>query len=319
MGKVLVTASHYKELCSESIKLLEAEGHEVILNSSDMPYYSFEELKKVVPDIDAAIIGMDKWNEAVFDLAKNLKVLARFGVGVDNIDLEKAKEHGIKVVNAVGKNANAVAELAIGQIFSLLRNLPRLNQGLVEGQWLRFVGHEIKGKTIGLLGFGDIARRVAKKLSGFDTRILAYDKFPNEKLATELDVELVSQKYLLENSDLVSIHVPSNKETYHMLDRTIFDSMKVGSYLINTARGAIIDIEALCDAVESGHLAGAAIDVYETEPLPMDARVLRTDNIICTPHTGAETFETYQDISIFCAETVIAVLQGKEPRNWLNK
>ena len=319
MGKVLVTASHYKELCSESLALLAEQGHEVILNTSDMPYYSFEELKKVVPDIDAAIIGMDQWNEAVFDLAKNLKIIARFGVGVDNIDLEKAKDHGIKVVNAIGKNANAVAELAIGQIFSLFRNLPRLSQKLIEGQWLRSVGYEVKGKTIGLLGFGDIAKRVAKKLSGFDARILAYDKFPDKKVAAELNVELVSQKYLLENSDLISIHVPSNKETYHMMDCSVFNSMKTGSYLINTARGAIIDLEALCNAVESGHLAGAAIDVYEAEPLSMDARVLRTDNIICTPHTGAETFETYQDISIFCAETVIAVLQGKEPKNWLNK
>jgi D-3-phosphoglycerate dehydrogenase len=298
--------------------MLEREGFEVVLNNSDMPYYSFEQLAPLVGDVDAAIIGMDTWNEAVFVLAPKLKAIARFGVGIDNIDLVAAKRHGIKVSNALGQNANAVAELAVGYMFELLRNLSGISGALRQGVWSRSVGHDIKGKTIGLLGFGDIARRVARKLAGMEVDLIACDLFPNLESAQSLGVRMVDERTLLETSDFVSLHIPNNKQTFHYMDAAKFAMMKQGAWFINTARGALVDTEALCDAVEGGRLGGAAIDVFEKEPLPADSRILRTQGILCTPHTGAETYGTYTAVSVCTAQAVIDVLNGGTPKNWVN-
>lgn len=319
MGKVLITASHYETLCSSAKKLLEDNGHEVILNKSDMPYYSFDDLKELVGDVDAAIIGMDTWNEEVFKISPKLKVIARFGVGVDNIDLNAAKKYGIKVTNARGQNSNAVAELAVAYMLAILRSVPQLNSDLKNGDWRRFVGHDIMGKTVGLIGFGDIARKVAKKISGFGVRIIACDVFPNLDAAKEIGVKIVDEDTVLSESDIVSIHIPSIKETFHYMGKERFSKMKHGSYFINTARGALVDTEALCDAVESGHIAAAATDVYENEPLRKGSRIASIPNIITTPHTGAETYETYSAVSLTTAKAVIDVLSGKDPENWINK
>ena len=319
MGKVLVTASHYVELCSEAKNLLERNGHSVLLIDRTMPYFTFEELSGLVGDIDAAVVGLDQWNEAVFKIAPKLKIIARFGVGVDNVDLVKAKEYGIKVSNASGQNSNSVAEIAVAFMLNALRNIPSLHGSLTNGKWLRFVGSDLQGKTVGLIGFGDIARKVARKLSGFDVRLIAYDMFPNYEAAKALGVDIVSFETLLRESDIVSIHAPSNKDTFHLINRDTLALMKKGAYLINTARGALVDTDALCDAVSGGYLAGAAVDVYEQEPLPSDARILRVENIICTPHTSAETYESYRAVGLCTAQSVVDALAGKEPQNWLNK
>ena len=297
MGNILITASHFQTLCQDAIRLLEDNGHHVILNDHDMPYYSFEELAVWAPDIQGAIIGMDQWNEQVFQIAPKLKILARFGVGVDNVDLEAAKRHGVQVVNAAGLNANAVAELGVAMILNCLRSIPQLNQKLDQGEWARAVGKEILGKTVGILGFGDIGGRVAKKLSGMGVELLAYDPYPNEAKARDLHVTLTDMDTVLAKSDVISIHMPSIPATRHIMDRAAFAKMKQGG----------------------GHLAGAALDVYEQEPLPMDAPILHTPGIQCTPHTGAETVETYHNISMMAAQAVIDSLNGKEPKNWINR
>ena len=318
MGNILITASHFQTLCQKAIHLLESNGHQVILNDHELPYYSFEELAVWAPEIDGAIIGMDQWNEQVFQIAPKLKILARFGVGVDNIDLEAAKRHGIQVVNAAGMNANAVAELAVAMILNCLRGIPELNRKLTDGQWSRAVGRDLLGKTVGLLGFGDIGGRVAKKLSGFEVRLLAYDPYPNREKAAALGVTLTDLDTVLTQSDILSIHMPSIPATRHVMNRETFAKMKPDSYFINTARGALVDTQALVDAVAGGHLAGAAVDVYEQEPLPMGAPIRHTPGIQCIPHAGAETRETYSNISMMTAQAVIDSLSGKEPKNWLN-
>ncbi len=319
MGNILITASHFQTLCRDAIRLLEENGHHVILNDHDMPYYSFDELAVWAPKIHGAIIGMDQWNEQLFALAPQLKILARFGVGVDNIDLDAAKRHGIQVVNARGMNANAVAEMAMAMILNCLRNVPMLAGKLEQGEWCRAVGHELSGRTVGLLGFGDIGSRVAKMLSGFNVRLLAYDPYPNREKAAALHVTLSDMDTVIAQSDILSIHMPSIPATRHTMNRETFRKMKQGAYFINTARGALVDTQALVEAVSSGHLAGAALDVYEQEPLSPDAPVLHTPGIQCTPHTGAETAETYSNISMMAAQAVIDSLNGKEPQNWLNR
>ena len=311
--RILVTDGMDKTAMAQ----LREMGHEVVEQ-----FYEPDQLGAALKDFDAVVVrSKTKVRANHIDEAKTgkLKLIIRGGVGVDNIDLDAAKRHGIQVVNARGMNANAVAEMAMAMILNCLRNVPMLAGKLEQGEWCRAVGHELSGRTVGLLGFGDIGSRVAKMLSGFNVRLLAYDPYPNREKAAALHVTLSGMDTVIAQSDILSIHMPSIPATRHTMNRETFRKMKQGAYFINTARGALVDTQALVEAVSSGHLAGAALDVYEQEPLSPDAPVLHTPGIQCTPHTGAETAETYSNISMMAAQAVIDSLNGKEPQNWLNR
>ena len=310
--KVLVTATNFSLLCPEGKKLLEEAGCDIVENRVGRPH-TFEELVPLVGDVDGVIAGVDTWNEAVFKLAPRLAAIARFGVGVDNIDLDQAKRYGIRVSNVPGGNANAVAELTVGLILSAMRGIPALHQSARRGYWDRRVGEELEGKTVGLLGFGNIARLTAKKLSGFDVRLIAYDKYPDAAKAAELGVRMVEADEVLAASDVVSMHLPSLPETRHMMSHAQFKRMKPTAYFVNTARGALVDEAALLHALRTRSIAGAAIDVYEQEPVSADNPLLALDNLIATPHTAAETAETYRRVGIAVSEALLCVFAGKEP------
>jgi len=321
MGKILVSASHFDTLCKTAWDLLEENGHEVVYDPSrQFPSYSFEELKDIISDIDAALIGMDIYNEEVFKLAPKLKAVAKFGVGVDNIDGIAAKRYGVKVLNAPGQNSNGVAELAIGMMLDLLRKVIPLHKEVEQGKWPRLMGGEMKGKTVGLLGFGAIARLVAKKLSAFEVKVIAYDLYPDKDAAKKLNVEMVSSMdEVIIGSDILSLHIPVTTETYQMFNDEMFGRMKKDAYIINAARGALIDTAALSRALDSGQLAGAGLDAFDPEPLPPDASILQCKNIVLTPHIGAETVESYNNVSSTTVKDIIAVLKGDEPVNCTNR
>lgn len=319
MKRILVTSSHFETLCKEAHEMLLKQGYDVLIKKGPLPYMSFSELSEVIGEVDGAIIGLDDWTEDVFKIAPKLKVVAKFGVGTDNIDKESAKKHGIKVINAPGINSNAVSELAIGMIIDLLRSITALNRSLLQGEWVRFVGEDLRGKTVGLLGFGAVARMVAKKLFCFDVKVLATDLMPDFGYAKKYNVEIVNPQEVYERSDIISIHIPITKETYHCINDEAFSKMKHGVFLINTARGAIVDTNALIRALESRKVAGAALDVFEDEPLKKDNPLLQFRNVLCTPHTGGETKATYQNVSLCVTQGVIDVLNGKEPEFWVNK
>lgn len=315
--KVLVTATNYSAICKKGKKILEDNGFEVVENPHGRPF-TFEELKDLVGDISAVVAGVDTWNEDVFKLAPQLKVISRFGVGVDNIDIPKAKEYGIKVTNCKGINSNAVSEHAMALMLSSVRMIPRLSRTMKEGTWERAVYHEFNQMTVGLLGFGDIARKVAAKLQPFGAKIIAYDVYPNEAAAKELNVTMVSQEEVLKNSDIISIHVPALPSTHHLINKDTIGMMKESAYIINTARGSIVDEKALYEALKSGRIAGAAIDVYEQEPVDMNNPLFGLDNFIGTPHTSAETYENYENCGIETAQAIVDVLVNeKTPQNLL--
>lgn len=323
MKKILVSASHFDTLCQEAWKYLEDNGYEIIFDpKKEFPDCTTEELRARgdCDEIVGALIGLDDYHdEEKFRLMPNLKAVAKFGVGVDNIDLDLCTKYGVKAVNAPGQNSNAVAELTMGMIIDVLRQVTPLHKAMTESRWPRAIGTEIKGKVIGLLGFGAIARLVAKMLTGFDCKVIAYDLYPNRKAAEELGVTMTTLEEVITESDIVSIHIPATSETYHMFNAETIASMKDGAYLVNCARGALIDLDALADALLSGKIAGAGLDAFEVEPLPSDAKILKCENIVLTPHTGAETTESYQRVSITAVRDIVRILNGEDPINWVNR
>lgn len=318
MGKkVLVTATGYSTYCQKAKQLLEGRGVEVIENQLGRPFTQAE-LLAVVEDIDGVVAGVDTWDEAIFTQAPKLRAIARFGVGVDNIDLASAKEHGVVVSNAKGINSSPVAELAVALMLASLRNIPHLNVTTRQGKWERFMGRDLSGLTVGLLGFGDIAQRVAKKLSGFDVTLVAYDLYPNAEKAATLHTNMIPLEEVLTRSDIVSMHLPSLPETQGMMNDARFASMKDGAIFINTARGALVQEEALYRALFSGKLSAAACDVFEEEPANPSNPLFTLENYIATPHTAAETFATYENVGLLTAQALLDVFDGKEPVNRLN-
>lgn len=323
MKKILVSVSHFDTLGRDAWRLLEENGYEIIFDKEKIfPAYTTEEIEKLPEreEIVAALIGMDDYrDERKYQLMPNLKAVAKFGVGVDNIDGELARKYGVKALNAPGQNSNAVAELTVAFMIDILRQVFPLQRDLENGLWTRFMGREVKGKTVGLLGFGAIARLVAKKLQTWDVNVIAYDLFPNEEEAKKLGVRMTTQEEVITASDIVSIHIPATPETYHLFNKEKIAKMKEGAYLLNLARGALVDLDALADALNSGKLSGAGLDAFEVEPLPKDAAIFKCRNVVLTPHTGAETIEAYHNVSMTTSADFIRVLKGEDPVFCVNR
>lgn len=317
--KVLSTIPLFSQRCRKSRQLLEKNGYEVIEYQGDT-VMTAEEIKAVGSDICGAIVGCEVWNEELFEACPNLKALARFGVGVDCIDLAAAKKHGVKVCNAKGMNCDSVGESTIMFALASLRNLVGLTNTTRQGEWVRYTGSTLRGKTYGLIGFGAIAQYVAKLLQSFGVKhILAYDVYQNKEAAEKLNVEFVELEELLKQSDLISLHIPATEDTVGLIGEKELKMMKSSAILINVARGPIVDQNALYHALHEHWIAAAALDVFTVEPVEKDNPLLTLDNLICMPHQAADTHETFETVALFDAQVILDVMEGKEPQNWLNK
>lgn len=208
--------------------------------------------------------------------------------------------------------------LTVGFIIDMLRKIVPTHKELELGNWPRWIGGELTGKTVGLVGFGAIARLVAKRLSGFDVKIKAFDLYMNKELAAQLNVEPCSLDEIITTCDIISLHIPATADTHHMFNTEMFNRMKKGAYLVNAARGGLVDLDDLTAALREGQLAGAALDAFEVEPLPVGSEIFKY-NVICTPHIGAESFESYRNVSLCVSRDIVSVLAGKEPVHWVNK
>lgn len=276
------------------IELLKNSEHQV-----DEKYeLSPEQLESVISQYDAVVVrSRTKISKEVIE-ASNLRVVARAGVGLDNIDVKAASKRGIKVLSTPQAPSVSVAELVIGLILSLLRRIPQADASLKQGRWLKkeLVGAELRGKVLGVAGFGRIGREVAKRVRTFEAEILAYDVIDISSSARELGVRVVSSlEELLRSSDILTLHLPLLPETQHLLNADRIGMMRPTAYLVNTSRGGVIDEVALLEALKAHRIAGAALDVYEVEP-PMDSELIGLENTVCTPHIGAQTDEA-QDAS----------------------
>ncbi len=280
-----------------------------------------EELVEIIPPYDAVIVRSGTHlTKEVIEAARNLKVIGRAGVGVDNVDLETATKRGIIVMNTPEGNTTATAEHTITLMLALARKVPQAYVSLVQGKWRReeFMGTELQGKTLGILGLGRIGREVARRAGqGFGMKVLAYDPFITEESAKPLGVVFSDLKKLLKEADFITLHTPLTPETEHLIDRGAFQAMKRGVRIINCARGGIVDEKALLQAIQSGKVAGAALDVFEKEP-PNRNPLLKRPEVIATPHLGAATHEAQENVSVAVARQVIDALHNRAIRNAVN-
>lgn len=248
--------------------------------------------------------------QSMIDEASDLKVIGRAGVGIDNIDVAAATARGIAVVNAPGGNTIAAAELTMALLLALARRVSRADLSVREGRWDRaaFKGVELKGRTLGLVGAGRIGAEVAVRCLAFGMDVLVYDPYLPEERARSLDLRLVTLEEVIEQADVISLHVPLNDETRGIISDETFRSMKKRAFVINASRGGVVDEEALVRALEAGEIAGAALDVYETEPLPPDSPLRAAPNLVLTPHLGASTEEAQVGVATEVAKAMAAAL-----------
>lgn len=279
-----------------------------------------EELIDVIGDFDAVVVrSRTKVTRDVIEAASKLKIIARAGVGVDNVDVDAATEKGIMVVNAPESTSITVAEHTMGIILSLARKISIADKSVKDGKWdkSKFMGSELAGKTLGVMGMGRIGSQVATRCKAFSMEILVNDPYITEETASKLGATIVDKETLFKNSDVISIHVPLTPETKHSISEREFAIMKENAFIINCARGGIINEEDLYGALSNGKIGGAGLDVFEKEP-PQDNPLLNLENLVATPHIGASTREAQRDAAIIVAREIKKVLNGESPHNVIN-
>ena len=279
------------------------------------------ELKAIIGEYDAlAVRSATKVTAEILEAGKKLKVVGRAGVGVDNVDLAVANRRGIVVMNTPGGNTITVAELTVAMMMALSRHLPQATASLKSGKWekKRFEGRELFNKTLGVIGIGNIGSVVVDRCLGMKMKVVAFDPFITPEAATQLGCELVELDELYRRADYVSVHVPLSDATRNLIGKEALAKMKKGAFLVNCARGGIVDEAALVEALKSGHLGGAALDVFATEPPNPDNPLFRLDNFICTPHLGASTYEAQQNVATALAEQMVDYLCNQTIRNAVN-
>ena len=308
--------SNYKILLTDG---LDESGQSILRNSGtvdDKSGISADELLKVIPDYDALIVrGRTKVTASVLEAASNLKVIGRAGVGVDNIDLEAAKKHNVTVVNAPSSTSLAVAELTFGLMLALAREIPKADAAMKQGQWTKkeLEGVELNGKTLGVIGYGRIGVELGKRAAAFGMNVIAYDPLISEDDIQSRGAEPVSIQDLYAWSDFISLHLPLNVQTRDLIGPMAFSEMKDGVRIVCAARGGIIDEAALVAALNSGKVAGAALDVFGVEP-PGLTEAVSHPKVIATPHIGAQTAEAQSRASEDIAHEVLAGLRGESLR-----
>jgi D-3-phosphoglycerate dehydrogenase len=310
--KILVATRSFGSTSSKPWDVLNEAGCEIV--KADMSQKMTEErLIELLHGVDGAIIGVVPMSAHVMEHALSLKAVSMHGVGVDHIDLTAATQRGIVIANCLGANEQSVADLTIGLMISIAREIPSVDKAVRGGGWGAHAGSELWKKTLGLVGFGRIGHGVAKRALGFDMQVLAYDPYVQAE-SIEHGVSLVSLDEVLRRADFVSLHASLNDETRHMIGKAQLQVMKPSAYLINTSRGGLVDEKALYAVLVDNQIAGVAQDVYDMEP-PKDSPLLQLENVVLTPHIGAHTRESIERMGVMAAENVLRTLQGGQPHH----
>ena len=315
--RLLVTPTSFGQSVPEIWDELEDIFGEVIRNETGRPLLG-SELATMIKDVDAVIAGLDEVNALVFEKANRLKVVSRYGVGIEKVDLSAATAHKVVVTNTPGANAVSVAELAIGLMLACMRNICELNDLTRKGDWPRSEGVSLRGKIIGLIGLGAIGMGVADRLGAFGCKIVSYDPYTKPETASSHSVKLLPLDELLSLSDVISLHAPVTPQTKEMVNQEFLGKVKPGVVLINTARGQLVDEMALVNALKDGRVRAAGLDAFINEPPGKDNPLFQFPQVIATPHTGAHCDDAVTAMSIKAKENCIAVLKGERPTNVVN-
>jgi len=313
--KILVS----DKMAEEAIELLKDASYDVTCDELDA-----DTLLKEIPNYDALMVrSRTKATKEIIEAGAkgSLKVIGRAGIGVDNIDLETAAKNDIKVVNAPTGATGSVAELAIAHMLSLSRFITKADSTMKKGEWAKkkLKGNELFGKTLGLIGCGNIGKRTAQYAKVFSMPVIGYDPFISKKDMEKDGISKIDDLVeLIKKSDYISLHLPHIPQTHHIINKEMIAKMKKSAYIINCARGGTVDEKALYEALKHGKIAGAGLDVFEQEP-PGDNPLLSLDNVVLTPHIGANTVEGQIRAGTVCAEQIVKVLKNKTPDHWVNK
>lgn len=310
--RVLVASRSFGPHCPDAVARLQAAGCELIANDLGRAPTEAELLERVA-DVDVLISGTEPVTARVLEAARRLKVISKHGVGYENIDLAAAQARGIPVAIAGGAIVDSVADMAMALLLALVRQIPQGDRAVRAGRWPRMVGLELRDKTLGIVGLGQIGQALCRRAKGFGLHITAYDLYPNERFAQSWGVRYLPLPELLASADIVSLHAPATADTRQLINGATLALMKRGAYLINTARGELVDEAALAEALRSGQLAGAASDVFVSEP-PGDHPLLALDNFIAAPHSAGQTEDGLRKMGEVTADNALRVLAGGEPR-----
>jgi D-3-phosphoglycerate dehydrogenase len=310
---VLVTPTSFAKYNKNPAKEFKKLVGSIQYNTTGKPLKE-KDLIPIIGNFDAMIAGLDEITSKVIENAKNLKIIARYGTGIDNVDLQAAKKAGICVTNTPGANSVSVAEFAIGLALAASRDIIPGSSQTKSGGWPRLSGSTLFGKTFGIVGLGNIGKEVAARISTFKVKILAYDIFYDSNFASKYSIEYSDLDNLLSSCDIVSLHIPVSDDSRKMINRTTLSKMKKGAILINTSRGELVDEEALYESLVSGHLRAAALDSFMQEPPGPDNKLIALNQVIATPHMGAATDNASDEMTRITIMEVIAVLNGKTPK-----
>ncbi len=305
------------DIAEEGLNLFHHEKNFTTVVKTKLP---LDQLKKEIVDCDACVVRSGtQITKEVINASQKLKVIGRAGVGLDNVDVEAASKKGIVVINTPGGNTISAAEHTFCLLMALARNIPQANASIKKGEWERkkFTGVQLLEKTLGVVGLGRIGSEVAKRAQSFGMKVIAYDPFLRAEKALQIGVELMSMDELLTRSDFLTLHMPLSSDSKYMIGEKELSKMKKSARIINCARGGLIDEKALAKAIESGHIAGAALDVFESEP-PKDSALLALPSVVATPHLGASTEEAQIAVSVDVAQSIADFLQGRGIKNAVN-
>jgi len=312
--KVLTTARTLNEAGQSALELLRQSGCEIITPPRPGPLPA-DELVKALPGADAVLASMDKFTDEVFtsSAAKNLKIVSRWGVGYDAIDIPAATRAGVVIAYTPGLLNETVADFAFSLLLAVARRVHVGHMDMVNGVWRGVWGNDVFGKTLGILGCGRIGQAMARRASGFNMRLIGYDIAPNPD-AEKIGIKFVSPDELLAESDFLSLHAALTPQNRGLLGEAQLRKMKKTAYLINTARGALVDEAALVRALQEGWIAGAALDAFVTEPLPADHPLRKAPNVLLTPHLASFTRETGERVSLTAAQAIVDLMNGCKPQ-----
>ena len=312
--RILVTPTSFKpDSSSPAMAKLKSFAGSLIFNPAGKPL-SQDELIPLLDGCDGCIAGLDYYTADVIKSAGSLKVISRYGVGVDRVDLAAARAKNVVVCNTPGANTNAVADLAFALLLGAARKIPALDRKTREGQWPRSNGAELYGKTLGIMGLGAIGRAVARRATGFSMKIIAFDPFIDTQYAGANGIIPADFDTVIQEADFLSLHLPLTDDTRHIISADTMRAMKNGAIIVNTARGGLIDEAAAYDFLASGHLGGMALDVFEQEP-PEKSPLFELENVVLTPHTSAHTVEATEAMAFMAVQNLIDVLSGTQCSN----